>query len=181
MQQLRQRTVTLILGGVRSGKSRFALEQARRFAHVSFVATATPSDDEMAEKIRRHKAERPGHWETIEEPLDLGEAVRTAGLRSELVLVDCLSVFAANLLQTAQERGDCYITKLLTTLETTPASVLLVSNEVGSGIVPAYPSGRQFRDLLGELNQKVAAIADTVVLLVAGLPLALKGGIGVSV
>jgi adenosylcobinamide kinase/adenosylcobinamide-phosphate guanylyltransferase len=171
--------VTLVLGGVRSGKSRFALEQAEAFARVAFVATAIPSDAEMAEKIRRHQSERPKHWETVEEPLDLGKAIETAGPRADLVLVDCLTIFAANLLEETHERASSHIDQLLAALKKTPASVVLVSNEVGSGVVPAYPAGRQFRDLLGELNQRVAAIADTVVLLVAGLPLALKGEIGV--
>ncbi len=179
MQQVRRKTVTLVLGGVRSGKSRFAVEQARRFARVSFVATATHNDAEMTEKIRRHQAERPDHWETIEEPLDLAKAIETAGTRSELVLVDCLTFFAANLLEASAEPARSHIDRLLAALRSTPVPTVLVSNEIGSGIVPAYLSGRRFRDFLGELNQKVAAIADTVVLMIAGLPFVLKDRIEV--
>lgn len=175
MQQAGPRTVTLVLGGVRSGKSRFALQQACGFARVCFVATATASDPEMTEKVRRHRAERPNHWETIEEPLALGDAIRAAGARSDAVLVDCLTIFAANLLALERPQASQHVDRLLEAIVRTSASVILVSNEVGSGVVPPYESGRQFRDLLGELNQKVAAVADTAVLLVAGLPLVLKG------
>lgn len=174
MQQNHPKTVTLVLGGVRSGKSRFALERARGFARVSFIATAAASDDEMAGKIRRHQAERPVNWRTIEEPLDLAQAIDAAGRDSELLLIDCLTNFAANLLDRSADESNALVENFLASLATIPASAVLVSNEVGSGVVPPYPSGRQFRDRLGELNQRVAAVADEVVLLVAGLPLALK-------
>jgi adenosylcobinamide kinase / adenosylcobinamide-phosphate guanylyltransferase len=181
MQEMGRRTVTLVLGGVRSGKSRFALELARQFERVAFIATARASDDEMREKIRRHKVERPDHWRVIEEPLELDRVLKEDAVAFDLLLVDCLTFFASNLLD---DSGDCSeisarISPLLDALRTTSASVVLVSNEVGSGVVPAYPAGRRFRDLLGEINQKVAAIADNVVLLVAGVPLALKGQIEV--
>lgn len=179
MPDVERKTITLLLGGVRSGKSRFALEQAKQFARVSFIATAQPSDSEMAEKIKRHRSERPAGWRTIEEPVDVAGAIETAGAQSDLIIIDCLTIFAANLLEVASaEEAAKRFDRLLAVLESTPASIVLVSNEVGSGIVPPYPAGRQFRDLLGAMNQRVAAIADHVLLMIAGLPLVLKGQIG---
>jgi adenosylcobinamide kinase / adenosylcobinamide-phosphate guanylyltransferase len=182
MQEMGRRTVTLVLGGVRSGKSRFAVEFARRFARVAFLATAKASDDEMLKKIRRHKLERPQSWRTIEEPLELARVLNEDADLYDLLLVDCLTFFASNLLDAAGDSPDisARIDLFLAALRTTSASVVLVSNEVGSGVVPAYPAGRRFRDLLGEINQKVAVIADNVVLLVAGLPFPLKGQVEVQ-
>lgn len=170
-----------MLGGARSGKSRFAQECAGGFPRVAFVATAKASDAEMIEKIRRHQDERPNHWQTLEEPLELANVVADHALKFDVLLVDCLTIFVANLLQAAESDPasvEPRIERFLDALSTAPASVVLVSNEVGSGVVPPYPAGRRFRDALGQLNQRVAAIADVVVLMVAGLPLALKGTIG---
>lgn len=182
MQEMDRKTVTLVLGGVRSGKSRFAVEHARRFSRVAFVATAKACDEEMREKIRRHKLERPQNWRTIEEPLELARVIEENAAQCDLLLVDCLTFFASNLLDGSSDSWAiaARIDHILHALCTTSASVILVSNEVGSGVVPPYPAGRQFRDLLGEINQKVAAIADNVVLLVAGLPFPLKGQIEVA-
>lgn len=181
MQEMGRKTVTLVLGGVRSGKSRFAVELARQYARVGFVATAQACDDEMREKIQRHKLERPESWRTIEEPLELARVLNDSSVSFDLLLVDCLTFFASNLIDAAGDSTNLAprIDLFLDALRATSASVLLVSNEVGSGVVPPYPAGRRFRDLLGEINQKVAAVADNVVLLVAGLPLTLKGQIGV--
>ncbi len=186
MPDVERKSITLVLCGVRSGKSRFALERAKNFARVSFVATAQPSDSEMAEKIKRHQAERPAGWRTIEEPVEVAKAVEAAGAQSDLIIIDCLTIFAANLLEAAsasEPENDPanHVVQLLAALHNTPASIVLVSNEVGSGVVPPYPAGRQFRDLLGEINQKIAATADNVVLMVAGLPLVLKGAIGAHI
>jgi len=181
MQEIDRRTVTLVLGGVRSGKSRWAQELAAKAARVAYVATAQALDAEMAEKIRRHREERPSHWQTIEEPLELGALIARQGAAFDVMLVDCLTIFVANLLEKAETDPACKekgIREFLESLRTAATSVVLVSNEVGSGVVPPYPAGRRFRDALGELNQQVAAIADNVVLLVAGLPLALKGETG---
>lgn len=181
MQERGPRTVTLVLGGVRSGKSRFAQECASRFPRVVFVATAKASDGEMLKRIRRHQEERPNHWQTLEEPLELARVVAEHAAKFDVLLVDCLTIFVANLLEAAETDPASVglrIERFLEVLRTAPASVVLVSNEVGSGVVPPYPAGRRFRDALGELNQRVAAISDNAVLMVAGLPLALKGTIG---
>jgi adenosylcobinamide kinase/adenosylcobinamide-phosphate guanylyltransferase len=181
MQETDRKTVTLVLGGVRSGKSRWAQEFAANFSRVAYVATAQPLDAEMAEKIRRHREERPSHWQTFEEPLELGQVIAEHAGAFDVMLVDCLTVFVANLQDAVETGRACMeqrIESFLGTLRAPNAAVVLVSNEVGSGVVPPYPAGRRFRDALGELNQRVAAIADNVVLLVAGLPLALKGKIG---
>ena len=178
MQQCQTKSVTLVLGGVRSGKSRYAQQLAERWDRVTFVATAEHRDDaEMRAKIERHRADRPMHWKTIEEPLHLNLAIEQASADSDAVLVDCRTLFAASLLEANAEdlrarraAIDCFCDALIAAT----CTVILVSNEVGSGVVPAYASGRRFRDLMGELNQRIAALADTVLLMVAGLPLAVK-------
>ncbi len=177
MHQKEPRSITLVLGGARSGKSRFAQKLAENAPSVAFIATAKAIDAEMEEKIRRHQQERPQHWRTVEEPVDLAGALDAYAPQFELLLVDCLTIFVANVLELGGESAKKWIARFVETLQNAEASVVLVSNEVGSGIVPVYPLGRQFRDLLGEVNQGVAAIADTVVLMVAGLPLVLKGQI----
>jgi adenosylcobinamide kinase/adenosylcobinamide-phosphate guanylyltransferase len=165
-------STTLVLGGARSGKSRFALGVHSAHVDVTFVATALAGDEEMLERIERHRAERPAHWRTVEEPCELVGRVREASAGGEAVLVDCLTVWVANLML----RGDPdeHVLKqadeLAALLALHPADVTLVSNEVGLGVHPATEDGRHFRDLLGVVNQRVAAAADRVVLMVAGLP-----------
>lgn len=181
MQETGRRTVTLVLGGVRSGKSRWAQELAAKAARVAYIATAQALDPEMVEKIRHHREERPSHWRTFEEPLEIGRAIVEHAATFDVMLVDCLTVFVANLQGATEVDPDCMARRtgdFLEALRTLPVSLVLVSNEVGSGVVPPYPAGRKFRDALGELNQRVAEIADNVVLMVAGLPLTLKGTIG---
>lgn len=178
MQDISRKAITLVLGGVRSGKSRYVQTLAARVSSVAFVATARPLDEEMRRKIERHRAERPKHWRTIEEPLDLHRVLAEEGPNYRIVVVDCLTLYAANLLDA--EHGnltavDERLQRLYAVLRSAPCSVALVSNEVGSGIVPPFPEGRKYRDLLGEVNQRVASTADNVLLMVAGLPLALKG------
>ena len=193
MQEKPPKTVTLVLGGVRSGKSRYAQQLADRFERVVFIATARIGDEEMRAKVRRHQAERPPEWLTVEEPLELAQALEQHGPSCDVLLVDCLTIFAANLMEDEGEDGtrmggvtsreathEARIEQLCNALQSVPCSVVLVSNEVGSGVVPPYPLGRRFRDVLGELNQRVARVADDVLLLVAGLPLALKGHVEVD-
>lgn len=178
------RDVTLVLGGVRSGKSRYAQQLAARAGRVTFIATAERRDDEeMQRKIERHRAERPEHWATIEEPLDLAAAIESVR-DCDLLLIDCLTLFAGKLLEVCGESTTniaSRIDALCAALSSASCSVVMVSNEVGSGIVPAFEMGRRYRDLLGEINQRVAAVADHVVLMIAGLPLVLKGSLNTEV
>ncbi len=183
MQETRHSSVTLVLGGVRSGKSRYAQQLAERVGRVVFVATAKPSDEEMLRKIERHREDRPKHWVTIEEPLDLPQVLAQHEGGCDAIVVDCLTLFAANLLEAEgddRDTIDLRVERLCEALRSVGCPVVLVSNEVGSGVVPAYASGVRYRDLLGEINQSVARIADDVVLMVAGLPLALKGYLEVT-
>ena len=181
MRKNQDNSVILVLGGVRSGKSRYAQQLAERFGRVTFVATAERRDDEeMHRKIERHRADRPAHWTTVEEPIALGRVVQTSENKCDAILIDCLTLFGANLMEAfgSNEAGlEACVEDLCCALKTTSCKVILVSNEVGSGVVPAYALGRRFRDVIGEINQRVAAVADTVVLMVAGLPLPLKGSL----
>ncbi len=173
------RRVTLVLGGVRSGKSRYAQQLGERANRVVFIATAeVRADREMQTKIERHRSDRPDHWTTVEEPIELGRAIRSAPLGTELILIDCLTLFAANILERFGEQttaDHAEVKALCESLSSAPCPIVLVSNEVGSGVVPAYALGRRFRDLTGEINQRIAAQADNVFFMIAGLPLILKG------
>jgi adenosylcobinamide kinase / adenosylcobinamide-phosphate guanylyltransferase len=165
--------LTLVLGGARSGKSRYAESVIAELPPPwSYVATAEAGDAEMAERIAAHRARRGSHWLTIEAPRDLGAALKSC--QSTPVLVDCLTLWLSNLML-AEADIETEITRLEQALMATTAPVVLVANEVGSGVVPANPLGRRFRDQQGLLNQRIAARADHVVLVVAGLPLAVKG------
>ena len=170
----------LVLGGVRSGKSSFAERLAIECGSpVLYVATARASDAEMAERIARHRAQRPASWLTLEAPVGLAAAVRevlgSISGDEPTVLVEDLTLLLANLLDVsgadhAEEQATREVEELLQLL----ANVVLVSNEVGMGIVPPYPSGRQFRDALGRVNQRAAALCSEAYFLVAGVPLRLK-------
>ena len=165
--------LTFVLGGARSGKSRFA---ESLIATVPppwiYVATAEAIDAEMAERIAAHRARRGTSWQTIEAPRDLA-AVLAASEKGP-VLVDCLTLWLSNVLL-AESDIEAEIKRLEETLAASTTPIVLVANEVGYGIVPDYPLGRRFRDLQGVLNQRMASCADRVVLVVAGLPLAIKG------
>lgn len=178
--------LTLVLGGARSGKSRHAQSLAAAAGGpVLVVATAAPvspgEDPEMAARIARHRADRPSHWRTLEAPLDVVSAVRSAGPAEAIVLVDCVTLWISNLLyeHRALERPSRE-KKVLGEVEALAAvlrerEAIAVSNEVGEGIVPETPLAREFRDLQGQANQILAREASRVVLLVAGIPLTLKG------
>ncbi len=165
----------LILGGARSGKSAFAQQRALASGlNVIYLATAQAGDAEMAERIARHRAERPGGWGLVEEPLALADALQVRAAPDRCLLVDCLTLWLSNLLVAGDERLDAETRGLLDTIPTLPGQVLLISNEVGQGIVPANPLARRFRDEAGRLHQAVASRCDRVTFVVAGLSLTLK-------
>jgi adenosylcobinamide kinase / adenosylcobinamide-phosphate guanylyltransferase len=169
--------VILILGGVRSGKSRYAQQLAAAGERVAFVATAEGRDEEMAQRIARHREDRPSTWTTIEAPIEISDALLSCDGKFDTILVDCLTLWASNLMEREQQdsaRIAQHIDRLASTLPQIASAVILVSNEVGSGIVPDNEMGRAYRDVLGSINQQVAAVADEVLLLVAGCPLVVK-------
>ena len=163
-----------MLGGARSGKSRYAetIVMASPPPWI-YVATAEPFDDEMKLRIAEHRGRRGSSWQTVDAPLDLAEAIANAPA-SAVVLVDCLTLWLSNLMFKARDIA-AETQRLETALGARQAATILVSNEVGSGIVPDNAEARRFRDLQGRLNQQMAARAGRVVLLVAGLPMIVKG------
>jgi adenosylcobinamide kinase/adenosylcobinamide-phosphate guanylyltransferase len=162
----------LITGGVRSGKSRKALSLAEPYEEKLFVATAAAGDDEMHERIVRHRAERGAGWQTVEEPLDLARTMEISP--GAVAVVDCVTLWVSNAMAAELDivpALDAFIAAVVRR----QAPVIVVTNEVGWGIVPAFESGRRFRDLAGLANQRLAAAADTVWLTISGLELRLKG------
>lgn len=165
---------TLVLGGARSGKSRFAEQLACEsgLARV-YLATATAGDDEMRARIAHHRAQRGAGWRTVEEPLRLADALTREAGEHRVVLVDCLTLWLSNLMHAARD-VEAETEALSEWLRETRHPVLLVSNEVGLGLVPETPLGRDFRDAQGRLNQAIAATVPNVAFVAAGLPLWLK-------
>jgi adenosylcobinamide kinase/adenosylcobinamide-phosphate guanylyltransferase len=163
--------LTLVLGGARSGKSRYGESLVMRATPPwTYVATAEAWDDEMAERIAHHRARRDAGWQTLDAPLDLAEAVRRL---TRPALIDCLTLWLSNVMLAGSD-VEAESDLLLAALQRAPGPLVVVSNEVGLGIVPETPLGRAFRDAQGRLNQQVAAAADQVVFMAAGLPLSLK-------
>ncbi len=166
--------LSLVLGGARSGKSRLAERLATGSARPRrYIATAEAWDDEMRDRIARHRADRGDAWETVEAPLDLASALGAAG-QGEVVLIDCATLWLTNHLLAEHDLA-VETASLLAALAACPAPVIMVSNEVGWGIVPDNALARAFRDAQGRLNQHMAAQADLVVGVMAGLPMVLKG------
>jgi adenosylcobinamide kinase/adenosylcobinamide-phosphate guanylyltransferase len=163
--------VTLVLGGARSGKSAYA--ERLIGARGLYLATSEAGDAEMAERIRKHRERRGPGWETVEEPLDVAAALARNASADRPILVDCLTLWLSNLIATDRD-VEAETRALTDRLSGLPMPVVLVSNELGLGIVPATPLGRAFRDHAGRLNQHIAAAADCVVFVAAGLPLTLK-------
>jgi adenosylcobinamide kinase / adenosylcobinamide-phosphate guanylyltransferase len=165
--------VTLVIGGARSGKSAYAEALIGEGSAATYLATAEAGDAEMAERIRRHRQRRAAGWSTVEEPLALAPALARCACRDRPVLVDCLTLWLANVMGAGGDT-DVETATLTAGLAALAGPVVFVANEVGLGIVPDTPLGRDFRDAAGRLNQTVAAAADRVVFVAAGLPLVLK-------
>jgi adenosylcobinamide kinase/adenosylcobinamide-phosphate guanylyltransferase len=165
----------LILGGVRSGKSRLAEQRASDSGlHVVYIATAIAGDAELDERIRQHRARRPAAWTVVEEPLALGEALRAQASAGRCLVVECLTLWLTNLLCTAADRFERERRSLLEILPGLAGDIIVVSNETGLGVVPVGELSRRFVDASGELHQRLATICDRVTLTVAGLPVLLK-------
>jgi adenosylcobinamide kinase/adenosylcobinamide-phosphate guanylyltransferase len=182
---IQQPRLVLILGGARSGKSTFAERLAATSnKRVAFIATATASDEDMRGRIARHQASRPSTWITIEEPLDLVAAVQKASEQVDVVLIDCMTLWLSNWMAQHSENDNvqqqeyvlAHVEALLSTISALPPSktVIIVSNEVGLGIVPMHPLSRAYRDLLGWVNQRIARNAERAYFMIAGLGVDIK-------
>lgn len=171
---------TLITGGGRSGKSRHALELAGCYKRKAFVATAEPLDEEMRRRIAAHRKMRGASFLTVEEPVDLAGAIASLPDDVEVAVVDCLTVWLGNLTHRhgTNSSGFGEVDAFLDVLKGPPCDLIIVTNEVGMGIIPHNPMARQFRDMAGALNQEVARLAERVILMVSGIPLTVKESTG---
>jgi len=170
--------IILILGGARSGKSSYALEIAKkRHKKVAFIATCEPLDKEMEKRIAAHKNLRPKKWQTFEESKDIYGLLKRMGAGFELIIIDCLTLWVSNLLLKGQREKRLVdeIQRILDLLKKIKAKSVIVSNEVGLGIVPGNKLSRDFRDIAGKINQLVAKRAEEVIFMASGLPLKIKG------
>lgn len=172
--------IILILGGARSGKSRFAQQLATELGErVLFIATGVPMDEGMRRRIELHQKARPKTWRTLETPTGVARAIGEHIKDADVVVLDCLTFLVSNLMDNETEESEALEKKITAELselleQKKTASLIIVSNEVGMGVVPAYPLGRAYRDLLGRANQFIARCADRVYLMIAGIPLELK-------
>nr|HID58495.1 bifunctional adenosylcobinamide kinase/adenosylcobinamide-phosphate guanylyltransferase [Desulfobacterales bacterium] len=169
--------ILLVTGGCRSGKSRFALEYANKnYENKVYIATCEAKDKEMQERIRRHQQDRGPDWKTVEEPIALSGAVNLYKFKAQIILIDCLTFWVSNLLMKGEDEKLIMqrLEELTDAIQERECTTVLVSNEVGAGIVPVNPLARQFRDIIGSVNQRIAAIADDVVWMVAGIPVFIK-------
>ncbi len=179
-------TITLVIGGCRSGKSSFALDEANKITGEKkiFVATSIPTDPEMDQRVVKHQKERGESWETQEVPVTIHDTIANYSAKADVILVDCLTLWVSNLMFEKQGQGSQpvkiqnHVEKALNQLESalllSQCPVFLVSNEVGTGIVPENNLARSFRDLAGMVNQRIAKIADRVVMTVAGIDVQIK-------
>jgi adenosylcobinamide kinase/adenosylcobinamide-phosphate guanylyltransferase len=171
--------IIFVIGGCRSGKSTYALQTAEKVPaeRKIFIATCVPQDNEMKQRVARHQKERSQNWLTVEEPLHLPEAILENSPKADVMLVDCLTLWVSNLLMETddEEKLEEAISQLIDTLEKATCPIVLVSNEVGTGIVPENRLARQYRDIIGLANQAVAKTAGKVIWMVAGIPVTVKG------
>ncbi len=182
------KTTTLVIGGCKSGKSSYALDLADRIAagkssvdisppgRKIFLATSVPADPEMEERVIAHKKERGENWLTIEEPVSIAEEIIEYSTKADVILIDCLTLWISNLLYKGNDKKKIieYVQKLVKAVDNTECSVILVSNEVGAGIVPENKIARMFRDIAGITNQEVAKAVTRVVWTIAGIPVNIK-------
>ena len=171
--------IIFVIGGCRSGKSTYAMQTAERVPAEQkiFIATCVPRDDEMKRRVARHQKERSQNWVTVEAPLNLPEAIRQNSRSGDVILVDCLTLWVSNLLM---ETGDDSkieetISQFINAIAKAAGPIVLVSNEVGTGIVPENALARKYRDIIGRVNQAVAKAAGRVIWMVAGIPVTVKG------
>ena len=168
--------ITLVTGGSRSGKSKQALDLAGSYGHKAFIATAEATDDEMRARIERHRRKRDPSYFIVEEPLDLVVALKSLPGNTEVAVVDCLTVWLGNLFYREKMNNETCpeIEAFLGVLSDPPCHLILVTNEVGMGIIPGDSGTRRFRDLAGSINQQLAERAHEVILVVCGIPLRVK-------
>ena len=167
-----------VIGGCRSGKSTYALQTAEKVPgeRKIFIATCLPQDDEMKKRVAKHQAARSRSWTTVEEPLRLPETIIQNSPRADVILVDCMTLWVNNLLMETDDEKQIEetISRLTDTLDKSTGCIVIVSNEVGTGIVPENKLARQYRDIIGRANQAVAKAADKVIWMVAGIPVTIK-------
>ena len=169
-----------IVGGARSGKSRYAQDLAKRIGkEVAFIATCVPQDEEMQKRIALHRKSRPPHWKTIEEPKNLKLVLATLKNKFDVIIIDCLGLLISNFLSDGQKEAtiEKEIESVARILSKAKFTTIVVSNEVGAGIVPDNPLARKFRDMLGVANQMMAEKATNVFLMQVGIPVKIKGGL----
>jgi adenosylcobinamide kinase/adenosylcobinamide-phosphate guanylyltransferase len=168
----------LVIGGCRSGKSRQALKLAEAISgdRKYFIATCNPQDAEMVDRVERHKSERKPPWQTIEAPLNITTMIGDIRSKADVILVDCLTLWTSNILLNHPETEDLesWAAELESTLRMDGCPIIMVTNEVGTGIVPENRLARRFRDMAGFLNQRIAGVSDRVIWMVAGIPVKIK-------
>jgi adenosylcobinamide kinase / adenosylcobinamide-phosphate guanylyltransferase len=176
MSEMTVKKSIFVVGGCRSGKSRHAQELAEKITdiHRVFIATCVPYDEEMKDRVRRHRQDRGLTWTTVDAPVELADAILKQSQNARVILADCLTLWMSNLLMES-ENLESRVEELTKAIHQAQCPVIVVSNEVGTGIVPENALARQYRDAVGFANQKVAACVDKVIWMVAGIPILIKG------